>query len=338
MKRKSLYLIKPHQVEIKSEEIDPPDSNKVLVKTDFSSISAGTEMLLYRKQIEKNLPLDTKIADLSKNFQYPLKYGYSSVGKVISLGENVDSSWKNKFVFSFHPHESYFTTTPDKLFPIPKKITKKEATFLPSVETAINLIMDGNPIIGEYVAVIGQGVIGLITTNLLSKFPLSEIVTVEPHSLRREFSKRFGADISLDPDESRNLIEKTNFPEPGADLTYEVSGNPETLDLAIELTRFDGRIIVGSWYGKKKNSLNLGSKFHRNRISILSSQVSTINPKFLGRWDHSRRISLSWEIINELDLSELITHEIPIEKAAEAYELIDQEQEKVLQIILTYEN
>lgn len=197
--------------------------------------------------------------------------------------------------------------------------------------------MDGCPLIGENVTIIGQGVIGLLVTHLLSKFPLSELVTLEPYSMRRKFSGKLGADEVLDPKETKKSFEKEIPLKQGSDLTYEVSGNPSTLELAIELTRFNGKIIIGSWYGNKKNSLNLGSEFHRNRIKISSSQVSTINPNYRGRWDRNRRINLCWKMIKNSNFEQLVTHEIPIEKGEEAYELIDKKQEKVLQVLLKYE-
>jgi threonine dehydrogenase-like Zn-dependent dehydrogenase len=67
--------------------------------------------------------------------------------------------------------------------------------------------------------------------------------------------------------------------DPGADLTFELSGNPLALNNAIALTRFSGRIVIGSWYGEKQMDINLGGTFHRSRIKLISSQVSSISPE-----------------------------------------------------------
>ena len=67
----------------------------------------------------------------------------------------------------------------------------------------------------------------------------------------------------------------------GADLTYELSGAPAALDQAIRITGFSGRVVIGSWYGTKRASLDLGGRFHRSRIRLISSQVSSLSPELI---------------------------------------------------------
>jgi threonine dehydrogenase-like Zn-dependent dehydrogenase len=121
-----------------------------------------------------------------------------------------------------------------------------------------------------------------------------------------------------------------------ADLTYEVSGAPSALDLAIEVTGFSGRVVVGSWYGTQPAVLDLGSHFHRSRLSLVSSQVSSLAPALTGRWDRTRRYALVWELLETIRPARFITHRVPFEAAGDAYRLLTSGQEEVLQIILTY--
>jgi hypothetical protein len=69
------------------------------------------------------------------------------------------------------------------------------------------------------------------------------------------------------------------------DLTFELTGSPSALNDAIEHTAFSGRIVIGSWYGQKRAEIDLGGAFHRSRIKLIASQVSTISPELSGRWD-----------------------------------------------------
>jgi len=331
MKRNSLFFTKSKKIEIKKEKISHPNKQQVLIRTMFSSISAGTEMLFYTNQIHKGITVDEKIPILKTPFKYPLKYGYSVVGKIVSLGENVPKELLDTIVFVFHPHEDYFLSTIDELIIIPDDIKPIEATFLASVETAVSLVMDGAPIIGENLLIYGQGIIGLLTTNLLSLYPFNSLITVEKHPLRRKKSCELGAHKSIQPNE--NIFK---YFKEGADLVYELSGNPKALDSAIKSTKYNGRIIIGSCYGRKKTTLSLDEGFHRSRIQIKSSQVSTISPLFLGRWDKVRRIDLCWKLIRQIKPKLLISHIIPFEKASKAYETLGKHPEKTLQIILKY--
>jgi NADPH:quinone reductase-like Zn-dependent oxidoreductase len=156
-------------------------------------------MLVYRGQWPERVLLDDTIPALAREFSYPLKYGYSAVGRIVETGSAVDAQWLNKHVFSFNPHESHFLALPDQLIPLPDAMPPEEAALLPNMETAVSFIMDGRPLIGEQVAVFGQGVVGLLTTASLARFPLAGLFTLDAYRLRRQCSVEFGATESLDP-------------------------------------------------------------------------------------------------------------------------------------------
>jgi 2-desacetyl-2-hydroxyethyl bacteriochlorophyllide A dehydrogenase len=336
----SLYFVEPGVVEVRAEPLPEPDSNQVLVRTWLSGISSGTEMLIYQGNFPEDLALDEGIEAIAGTAIFPLKYGYSAVGEVVACGEGVDPGWIGKQVFSFQPHASHFVAEIDTLQIIPNGMTKEDAIFFPNMETAVNFLMDGGPIIGEYVIVLGQGVVGLLTTALLSSYPLINLVTFDHYDIRREASLGSGAQMSLHPSDKAGLekleTELSRRKSRGADLVYELTGDPKGLDQAIDLCGFDGRIVLGSFYGKKKAELNLGGWFHRSRIKLISSQVSTINPIFNGRWDKSRRSNLVWEMISQVQPARLITHKIPFEQANQAYRMLAEYPERTIQIAFTY--
>jgi 2-desacetyl-2-hydroxyethyl bacteriochlorophyllide A dehydrogenase len=341
MKNSSLYFTGSRSVEIRENNLPSPPPGEVLVQTLFSAISPGSELLAYRGLFPQNLPVDETITSLKGPFSYPMKYGYSVVGKVISLGKNTSHEWEGRTVFSFHPHESHFLAAPSDLFPLPPDVTPEEALFLPNLETAVNFMMDGRPVIGEQVVVFGQGIVGLLTTALLSMHPLACLITLDMQPLRRKYSLMAGAHASLDSSEPgviSSLVDqlKSSEAREGADLVYEISGSPEALEQSIAVAGFHGRIVIGSWYGLKAVNLSLGGRFHRSRIRLISSQVSSINPKFLGRWTKSRRLEVAWSLLEKVQPVRYITHRFPFSRAAEAYNLLDRHPEESVQIIFSY--
>jgi len=331
--RQSLYFVDPRQVTIQKETIDRPGPGQLLVRTLASAISPGTELLIYRGHVSSTMPLDESLAALGGTFSYPFKYGYATVGEVIELGADVPARWHRQQVFAFQPHQSHFIATPDALLPLPAGISPQDALFLPNVETAVNLVMDGGPLIGEQVVIFGQGIVGLLTTALLARFPLTNLVTIDPYDLRRQASLTVGAHSSLAPAGLDPL--QAQLPQ-GADLIYELSGNPAALDQAITLAGFDSRIIVGSWYGTRPVTLDLGSRFHRQRVRLISSQVSTVAPPLQGRWSQARRLELAWHMLSQIQPARFITHQIQFSQAAQAYRLLDQTPEQAIQVVLQY--
>jgi threonine dehydrogenase-like Zn-dependent dehydrogenase len=299
-------------------------------------------MLIYQGRFPRDLETDSVISNLRGGFKYPMPYGYTTVGVVQAAGQGVHREWLNRMVFSFQPHASHFITSTDSLFLIPDSLSPQTACFLPNMETAVNLVQDGAPILGERILVLGQGVVGLLTASLLNEFPLDALVTVDQFDLRCHMSREEsqGSKVSrcetLHADSSDFREQALSALKQGADLTFELSGNPSALNDAIALTCFTGRIVVGSWYGEKQMEVYLGGSFHRSRIKLISSQVSTISPDLSGRWDKSRRFDVAWKALERIKPEKWITHRFAIDDATEAYRMLDENPQETIQVIFDY--
>ena len=335
MHGRSLYFTGRETVELRSRRVDPT-REEVVIETSVSAISAGTELLMYRGEAPSDLPADETLDALDGDLSYPLRYGYAAVGDVVETGTAVDDDWLGQTALAFNPHETRFTATPSALVPVPDDLTPTEMTLYPPAETATTLILDGRPRIGERVVVFGAGVIGLCTVAQLSSFPLSELVVVEPLADRREQALTLGADDAVTPDAFSPARWSDAAGAAGADLVYELSGQPDALDDAVDAAGYDGRVVVGSWYGTKSTTLDLGRDFHRDRVSVVSSQVSTLDPEVRDRWTRERRSEAALDGLATLPADLLITHRIPIEEAAKAYRLIDQRRDGALQVLFEY--
>jgi len=313
-----------------------------------SAISSGTELLVYRGQFPQNTSVDASIKSLGQeSLKYPLKYGYSSVGRILSIGNGVKDLIPGDLVFAFQPHVSHYVTEWRSVFKVPPGIEPEDAVFLPNMETAINFLHDGQPLYGDQAVVFGQGIVGLLTTSLLAQFPLSSLVAVDNFELRRKIALSIGATSAVNPrddgalekilnDVSRNTSDGAYR---GADVCFEVSGSPAALDAAISCVGYNGRIIIGSWYGSKQVVLDLGrAGFHRGHVHLISSQVSQIAPELSGRWTKQRRFSAAWDAIRHVQpASKFVTHRFKFHQAGDAYKLIDELPEDAIQVLFIYD-
>lgn len=332
---RAVEFVAERTVSVRDVAVESPGPTEVVVETELSAISPGTEMLVYRGEVPADTPADETLETLEGDLSYPTRYGYAAVGRVAAVGSEVSDGWIGERVFAFHPHQSRFTIARDAVVRLPKAVSGTRATLLPIVETAVNFALDGRPTVGERVVVFGGGLVGLATLSVLSAYPLEEVVAVEPRADRRERCLRAGADRAIEPSAADSLFADR---EPaGADLAYELSGQPAALDDAIQAVGYDGQVIVGSWYGEKRASLALGGSFHRDRITVESSQVSTLAPADRGRWSKDRRLDTALTQLGSATLDDLVTHRVPIDDADEAYRAIDGE-ESTLQVVLTYDS
>jgi 2-desacetyl-2-hydroxyethyl bacteriochlorophyllide A dehydrogenase len=335
MKTQTLTFTAPRCVEIVERELPPLGVEDVLVQTLVSAVSPGSEMLVYRGQCPQ---VRDSYDPFSSDITYPTAYGYACVGRVVDAGKSVKRDVAGRLVFAFQPHASHFILHHSALILIPTGIPTERAAFLPNMETAVGLVHDIVPLLGERGLVFGQGIVGLLAASLLAEFPLESLVSADMFPLRRAESLKAGADASLDPSAPDFAAQaEQSLGSEKADFTLEISGSPAALDEAIALTRFSGRIVVGSWYGEKRAALNLGGDFHRSRIQIVSSQVSAIRPELSGRWDKLRRFEVAWKALARIRPEKWVTQRVDIHKAPEIYKILDENPGETIQVLFEYD-
>lgn len=322
---------KAHSAECKSEPVPSPKPNEVLVQTQFSAVSAGTELLVYRGQLPADMPLDASIDALNgQKSLFPVRYGYAAVGQVTACGDDVDSVWQDRTVFGFNPHESHFTADPNNLMVVPEGVPAEDAVFLPNMETAVSFVQDSRPLLGETVVVLGLGIVGQLTLALLSCMSPGQLIGVDGLAQRRKLALEHGAMAVYGPDDPA-------IADLEADVVLELSGNPYALNTAIQATGYDGRILIGSWYGTKQAPIDLGGDFHRSNIQLIASQVSRLHPSLSGRWTKERRMQTAWQMVRELKPSgKFVTHRPHVSQAQAIYHMLDQRPSEAMQVIFTY--
>jgi len=340
---RQLWFTGTRQVEIREQLLPAPDSGEVLVETLCSAISAGTELLVYREQIPQDMLLDASLAGMQQAPAYPLQYGYACVGRVIQAGAGLAATWMGRLVFAFQPHASHFAAKPTDLVLLPDGIDPEDAVFFANLETAVNLVQDGKPAVGERVVVLGQGSVGLLLSALLAQHPLAGLYALDTLPARRQRALQLGVHKAFDPASEADIAALKQLLSPaagacGADLLFEVSGVPSALNQAIALSGYASRIVIGSWYGSKSAAIGLGGEAHRNRLQISTSQVSTVAPELGGRWDKARRLALTWELLRQLKPRQLITHRRALTDAAALYQQLDQAPGDLMQAVFIYQS
>jgi 2-desacetyl-2-hydroxyethyl bacteriochlorophyllide A dehydrogenase len=325
-----LRFVAPRRVEIQRVEVRPPAPGEVLVRTRWSGISGGTELLAYRGELDETLEVDETIPSLEGTFRYPFAYGYSCVGEVDRSGS--EEHGEGSTVFAFHPHQDLFTAPAADVVAV-EGVDGRVATLFPLVETALQVSLDAGPRVEEPVVVLGLGPVGVLTAAMLQRSG-ADVLGADPRGDRRETAARFGIRV-VDASEIREAVAASTSGA-GVPLVVDASGSPAALPLALELLAHEGEALVCSWFGSKDVRLPLGGAFHRRRLTIRSTQVSTIPAQLAGRWDIARRRHTAMRLMTELPVKLLATHELPFEHAADAYAALDRGDEGVIHVALRF--
>jgi threonine dehydrogenase-like Zn-dependent dehydrogenase len=313
---RALFHTAPRCVEIREVPAPRPADGEVLVRTLCSGISGGTERLVYRGEVPAELALDDTIGALGGTFSYPFAYGYACVGEVTGSGGTV---------FAFHPHQDVFAARAGELIALPA-VDPASATLFPLVETALQVTLDAGAGYRDRVIVLGAGVLGLLTGLLLQRSGWRPVIA-EPQAWRRDLAGSLGVTAAA-PEE----LVREEVP-----LVIDATGNPDAPAMALTMLAHEGTLLIASWFGTKPVVLPLGGAFHRRRLIIRSTQVSTVPARLSGTWTRSRRQREAARLLPELPLAQLCTHVFAFDDAAEAFRAVDQGMPGLMHAVLDYD-
>jgi 2-desacetyl-2-hydroxyethyl bacteriochlorophyllide A dehydrogenase len=338
-------LTGPRQVEVLPAPRAPLPPGHVRVRTRYSGISAGTELTLYRgtnPHLDRRWDPDRRLfVDEAAVSAFPnTAWGYSEVGEVVELGTGTDPALLGAAVWGLWSHRGEIVlpaeTVADRL--LPAGLDPLAGTFARVGAVALNAVLAADVHIGETVAVFGQGVLGLIATQLATGSG-ADVIAVDGIAARREQAAAFGAAHVLDPvadDVGERIKELTGGR--GADVCIEISGSYRALHEAVRGCAVGGRVVAAGFYQGDGLGLRLGEEFHHNRVQLVSSQISSAPLGLAGRWSPERMHRTVIELVaaGRVDVLPLVTHVVPAPLAADAYALLDADPASVLQIVLDF--
>ena len=345
----------PRSVEIVAEDARSVlGPREVRIRTLHSGISRGTEMNIFRGDapfFDKSYDPDTSLFlhDASRVWKYPIEFGYENVGRIEEVGSKVTEFSTGMVVVSYQPHREESIIDIDSrdvllgdvppLLPLPAGLPLECGVFLPLLGVALNAMLDAQVVLTETVTIFGAGVVGLLTVQLCRLAGAKNVYVIEPVEKRRQTALKLGAGAVFNPVDANDLAPSIRAMTGGrgADVAIETSGRYEALHEALRVVGRNGRVVASSWYAGSAGALRLGEEFHLNRVRILSSQSGGINPLISERWDKARRTHAALELIRSLRLSEMITHRLPFRRAADAYRIVDESSDDVLQVVLNYQ-
>ncbi|MBX3190172.1 MAG: zinc-binding alcohol dehydrogenase [Labilithrix sp.] len=288
-----------------------PAAGEIVAHAIASGVSQGTELLLYRGEGPKRFDpsLDPDGAQT-----YPRRYGYAWVGEVTARGDGATLEEGTR-VFALASHGDAHVLREASARPLPSALPAERAVLAANLETAITCAWDAAIDLGDRAVVLGGGVVGALTAWLLARSG-AKVIVVERSEKRR------AAVGALVPEAS--IVAEAEG-DGAADVVVEATGDPRTLDDAIAWARTEGRVVIASFYGARRAPVDLGDAFHRRRLELRASQVSSIPPRLRGRWSGDRRWALVLSLLEEPRLDALLAPPVPFARAAELYAALDRE-------------
>lgn len=277
-------------------KLSPRQAGDVLVRAIYSSISRGTESLVFKGEVPESQYQAMRAPFQEGEFPGPVKYGYSSVGKVQENEEGDD--FEGRTVFCLYPHQDVYHVPASEVTLVPEDLPAGRAVLAASMETAVTIVWDARPVAGDRIVVIGAGVVGLLVAWLCRKVPGTTVTIVDINAERLSVAEALQVGFCTQPTEGDE-----------ADLVIHASGEPDGLRSGLTVAGMETTIIEASWYGSRSVPLPLGEDFHSRRLTLKSSQVGRVPPDRAPRWSRARRMKLALELLRAPELDVLITGE-----------------------------
>ncbi|WP_428268244.1 dehydrogenase [Haliangium sp.] len=288
---RAFWLERPGHGAIRTQPVPAPKPDEVLVRTLASGVSRGTESLVFRGEVPTSEYERMRAPFQEGDFPGPVKYGYASVGRV----EAGPPDLLGQRVFCLYPHQDLYVVGADWVTPVPDQVPDQRAVLAANMETAVNALWDAGVRVGDRVAVVGGGVVGLLCAHLAAHVPgvALEVVDVDPG--RAEVCEALGL----------TLVEPAAATAE-ADVVLHCSGHPAGLRTALDLAGFEATVVELSWFGSREVKLPLGGAFHAKRLRLQSSQVGSVAPSRRARRSHAQRLGLALSLLTEAGLDALI--------------------------------
>jgi len=341
------------------------------VANRFSLISAGTEKAtvqmaqksLLGKAVERPEMVRKMLNQVRKNGLFetlrmafdrldsPAALGYSCAGTVLGVGENVDGLSAGEGVAcagqNYASHAEIVYVPKNLCVKIPPGVDFEEASFVALGAIALQGVRQAEPRLGDRVAVIGLGLLGQITVQML-KASGCLVLASDPDSNKLEMAKKLGADSVAVPHTLAGAAAAFTRNH-GVDIVLITASTKEDgpVEVAGEIARKKGRVVVVGAVGmtlprepyyRKELELRFSTSYGPGRYDDRYEEKGHDYPYGYVRWTENRNMEAFLTLLQQgrLRVGDLVTHRYPIDEAGRAYELMMGNQEPYLGILISY--
>ena len=349
------------------------NSGCILVRNHFSIISAGTEgktvkdarlgyigKALARKEEVKKVIKTAKTIGLTETYKLmmnkldaPSALGYSCAGEVIAIADDITEFKIGDNVACAGAgavHAEVVAVAKNLCVKLPEDVELNEATFTTLGAIAMQGIRQADLRLGESCVVIGLGLLGQLTMQLLNASGVKSI-GIDINSNMVALSKELGADYSFERNTEgldNLIIELTNGHGADAAIITAATDSNDPVDFAGEICRRKGKIIiVGSvptgfkrtYYYKKELELKMSCSYGPGRYDANYEENGIDYPYGYVRWTENRNMQAFVELIQhkKINLKKLTSHIFNFNEAPKAYQLILDKTEAFTGILLKYD-
>ncbi len=311
--------------EIVTVDLPEPGPDEVRVRTVASGVSRGTETLVFSGGVPESEYAAMRGPFQAGDLPGPVSSGYLSVG-VAEVGPD---RLVGRRVFCLHPHQTRYVVPAAAVTPIPDGVPDHRAVLAGTLETAVNALWDAGPLVGDRVAVVGGGMVGLCAARLLAGIPGVDVTLVDANPLRHSESDALGVRFAAP-------AEAAAATGGDLDLVIHASATGAGLQTSLDLLGVEGVVVDLSWYGRREVTVQLGGAFHSRRLTLRSSQVGRVGPARASRRSTTDRLALALRLLEDPAYDVLLTGTTPFDELPDLMPRLASGEQPAICHVITY--
>lgn len=338
MDRKAIVFTAPGIAELQIQKVEEIKENEVLLKTEYTVISPGTE--------RANLMGEKNTQGSERNStgpRFPKMLGYCGIGKVVRIGTAVTTVKPGDYaVIYFGVHASYNLVPEKNLIRIPdENIDLLQAAPTVLVSIALGGVRMAKLELGESALVMGLGILGIYSVCLCRLNGANPVIAADPDPERRKLALQYGADYAFDPTEEDFAEKVKNVTgKNGVNAVIEVSGAAIALQEALECVARMGRIVLLGCTRENNIPTDYYHMVHFRGVQILGAHtfVRPQEDSRPGYWTYRDDISAILSMISHkrLQPTDVIDEICKPEEAPEVYKRLAERKNKALSTIFDW--
>jgi len=166
---RALWITRPGVCELRSERLPDIEEGDCLLEAMYSGVSPGTERLVLSGRVPLSLYESMKCPYMGGDFSFPVKYGYSLVGRVVKG----PAPLVGKIGHVLHPHQERCVVRASDVHVLPERVPPRRAALASNMETAVNALWDSEMSLGDRALVVGFGAVGALVARVAAGVPVS---------------------------------------------------------------------------------------------------------------------------------------------------------------------
>jgi 2-desacetyl-2-hydroxyethyl bacteriochlorophyllide A dehydrogenase len=339
MKARQAVVLEPFKVGVREVELPAPAANQILVSTEVSAVSAGTELAVYTGTHQwlkdPNLP----------DWKFPFRPGYSAAGTIVAVGSAI-TGWQAGDRVSYpgnHASAELLTLGHERgrWWRLPPKLDAEKAALACIARYGLGASIRAGLTLGRSAAVLGLGIIGQFALRCLLAAGANPVIGIDSVAMRRQAVLAAGADHVIDPSagDTRTQLERC-LQVRGAEIVADATGIPDAVPVAMSLACDGGQVVVvGSPRGKAKD-VNFYDDLHRRYLEVTGAHGNMLfepaHTRLAGAWDidKAQRWLLAALASERLSVAGLVTHRIQPEELGVAYEGLLKKKDEFLGVVV----